>query len=201
MTTKRAVGSELARHASPYVLVGAIALPASARVGRGGLTPGDLLALAVVIVAQPFVEWWLHRHVLHARARRVIGVSIDPGAAHRGHHEAPDDVGGALLGAGYAVADAAGVAVVVGLVTLATAPLVGSIPVRAMLTAIAAGEVALAVYEWSHLLVHSGYRPRTAWFRGLRANHRRHHFRDDTRSFGITSTLGDRVFGTGARVA
>jgi hypothetical protein len=201
LTTKRAVVTEFSRHASPYVLLAAVAVPTLARHRRGRLQRADLAAVAAVAVAQPFIEWWLHRGVLHAAPVRVAGVSLDPGAAHRCHHNAPDDVAGALLGAGYAFADSAGVAATVGLVVMATVPLVGAVPVGTMLTAIAAGEACLAAYEWSHLLVHSGYRPHTAWFRRLRANHRRHHFRDETRSFGITSMWGDRLFGPAATPA
>ncbi len=196
LTTKRSVAAEFAHHASPYVLVAAIALPAAFRVRLGRPRRQDLVAITVVAAARPFTEWWLHRHVLHAEPRRLLGLTVDPGATHRGHHRTPDDVGGALLGAGFAVADSSLVAAAVGLATLGTTPLLGAAPVRGALSAIATGEAGLAAYEWSHLLVHSGYRPTTRWFRRLHAQHRRHHFRDETRSFGITSSLADRLFGT-----
>ncbi len=193
LVTKRAVAREFARYASPYVLTLAIAFPLAMRVGLGGFRMQDAIAVGAVIAAQPFVEWWLHRHVLHARPRRIVGLTIDPGAAHRGHHRTPDDVAGALLGFGYAVADSAMVAVSVALVAVATTPLAGAIPIRGMLTAIVAGEISLATYEWTHLLLHSGYRARSRWVKQLRVNHRRHHFRDESRSFGITSVIGDRL--------
>lgn len=197
LTTKRAVAGEFAHHASPWILAVAIAVPALLRGRLGGrLSRQDAVALAAVAAAQPLVEWALHRHVLHAPARRVGGRLIDPGASHRGHHLTPDDVGGALLGAGYAVADTSLVAAAVAVVGLVTTPLAGGVPVAGTLTAIAAGETGLAAYEWVHLLVHSGYRPRTKRFRRLRAQHHHHHFRDEAASFGITASLGDRAFGT-----
>ena len=196
LRTKRMVAREFARHTSPYVLALSIVLPAVVRVRLGGFRLHDAVALGAVIAAQPFVEWALHRHVLHACPRRIAGLTIDPGASHRGHHQSPDDVAGALLGFGYAVADTALVAVGVALAAVATTPLAGAIPTRGMLTAIVAGEIGLAAYEWTHLLLHSGHRPRSRWLRQLRANHRRHHFHDANRSFGITSIIGDRLLRT-----
>ena len=116
LATKRAVAREFARHASPYVLTLAIAVPAAVRTRLGTVRLQDAVGIGAVIVAQPFVEWSLHRHVLHARPRQVAGLTIDPGAAHRGHHQTPDDVAGALLGFGYAVVDTAMVAVGIGMV-------------------------------------------------------------------------------------
>lgn len=190
LTTKRAVGAEFARHGSGYVLAAALGSALFARVRRGRPGPGDLLATITVVALQPFVEWSLHRYVLHGPARTVRGRILDPGEPHRGHHRVPDDVSGALLGGGFAVADAAVVAGVA-----ATVSRVVGGPAAA-LTGIAAGEAGLAAYEWAHLLSHSGYRPRTAWFRRVRRHHLRHHFRDEQRDFGVTSALADRLFHT-----
>ncbi len=199
LTTKQAAAREFVHHASPYVLGVSIALPVALRTRLGGVRLQDGVAVGAVVVVQPFVEWLLHRRVLHARPRRFAGLSVDPGAAHRGHHLNPDDVAGALLGFGYAVADTAMVAAAIALAALAMTPFAGAIPTSGLLTAIAAGEIGLATYEWTHLLVHTGYRPRSRWVRRLRANHRRHHFRDDTRSFGITTMIADRLLRTSPR--
>jgi hypothetical protein len=189
--TKTAVALEFARHGSGYVLVGAVVGAVLLRKRRGPRAgAGDLAAMAAVAGLQPLVEWALHRFVLHQPGRTVAGVRIDPGAMHRGHHRVPDDVAGALLGPGFAVADTAGVAAVAAIVGRA----VGG--PAATFTGVAAGEAGLLAYEWTHLLCHSGYKPRTVWFRALRASHLRHHFRDETTNYGITSRLGDRVFGT-----
>ena len=165
----------------------------AALLGRrrfGRLTFGDALAFVSVVVLHPFVEWFLHRGVLHGPPRTVAGRVIDVGAPHRGHHRMPDDVGGGLLGGANAIADSA----VVALAAAALGSLVGG--PAALFTAIATGEASLASYEWAHLLHHSGYRPKTSWFRALRATHLRHHFRDDTVDFGVTSHIADRLLGT-----
>ena len=181
---------EFSRHGSCYVLAAAIALALAGRSRKGRPTANDGAVLAVVVALQPFVEWVLHRGVLHQPGRRIAGINIDPGAMHRGHHRIPDDVSGALLGTGFAVADAIGVAAVAGVVGRVAGGPIGAF------TGVAAGEAGLLAYEWTHLLTHSGYKPKTRWLKSLRANHMRHHFRDDTTNFGITSRVGDRVFRT-----
>jgi sterol desaturase/sphingolipid hydroxylase (fatty acid hydroxylase superfamily) len=192
LTTKSAVAGEFARHGSGYVLAGWLALAVVLRRRRGGNPRADRRAVAAVVALQPFFEWALHRYVLHAPPIPLGGRSVDPGAAHRGHHVGPDDVAGALLGVRYAVWDGAGVGLLAGGVgSLVAGP-------AAMLPAAATGEAGLLAYEWLHLLSHSGYRPRTRWFRRLRAAHLRHHFRDEAANFGVTSRLADRILGTAA---
>ncbi len=193
LTSKRAVAAELGRHGSGYVLTGAaLAGMALRRRSRRPAGWGDLAAAGAVVALQPLVEWWLHRSVLHGRPRTILGHTIDAAAPHLGHHRYPDDVHTILLGAGFAAPNAA--------VAAAASAVVGFLVAGPGVTgtAVAAGEAGLFAYEWAHLLSHSGYRPRTAWFRRLRASHLRHHHRDDTTNFGVTSRLGDRLFGTAA---
>ncbi len=193
LKTKRAVAREFAHHGSGYVLVGYLGAALLARVVRGGrIGRADGRALAAIVAAQPFFEWGLHRFLLHAQPVTIARRTLDPGASHRGHHRMPDDVAGALLGARYAASDGVGVAVLAAAVGSAVAGAAG------VLTAVAAGEVGLLNYEWTHLLSHSGYQPHTAWYRKLRAAHLRHHFRDERANFGVSSRLGDRMFGTAA---
>jgi sterol desaturase/sphingolipid hydroxylase (fatty acid hydroxylase superfamily) len=51
-------------------------------------------------------------------------------------------------------------------------------------------------YEWTHLLIHTAYRPRTRFYARLSRNHRRHHYRNEGYWLGVTSNLGDRLLGT-----
>ena len=200
LRTVPAVGAELARRPSGYVLASATltALGVRRRLGRVGVQ--DAVAVLLVAAAQPFVEWGLHRLVLHGRPRRVVGRTVDPGAVHRRHHAEPDDVAGLLLGGRFALADAGLAATAVAAAGAATAPLLGRFPARAVATGAAAGVAGLARYEWCHLLVHSGARLRSSRLRRLRAHHMAHHHRDETRWLGVSSDLADRWFGTGGDV-
>lgn len=56
--------------------------------------------------------------------------------------------------------------------------------------------IGLAHYEWVHLLVHTRYRPKWPYYRGLARNHRRHHRRNEDYWLGVTSNTGDRLLRT-----
>ena len=52
-------------------------------------------------------------------------------------------------------------------------------------------------YEWCHYLIHSDYKPRTAWYRGVWRNHRLHHYKNEHYWFTVTSAgTADRLFKT-----
>ncbi len=54
------------------------------------------------------------------------------------------------------------------------------------------------VYEWTHYLIHSDYKPKkTRVYRAVWRNHRHHHFKNEHYWFTVTSTgTADRVLGT-----
>jgi Fatty acid hydroxylase superfamily len=191
-STKRELAVEFAHHGSGYVLAAGVMAGLALRQRGPRSARADLVAVTVVAGLQPLVEWGLHRFLLHAPARAVAGRRVDPAAAHRGHHQVPDDVGGALLGTGFALSNATVVAAAAaGIGRLVAGP-------AGMGAAVASGEGGLLAYEWVHLMCHSGYRPRTAWLRQVRTAHLRHHFRNEKANFGITSRLADRLLGTAA---
>ena len=52
-------------------------------------------------------------------------------------------------------------------------------------------------YEWTHYLVHTDYKPRSAAYRAVWRNHRLHHFKNERYWFTVTSAgTADRVLGT-----
>lgn len=52
-------------------------------------------------------------------------------------------------------------------------------------------------YEWTHYLIHSDYKPKTAVYRAIWRNHRQHHFKNEHFWFTVTSSgTADRVLGT-----
>jgi hypothetical protein len=162
------------------LLAGALVLAVAGRVARGGLGLRDLLTLAAVALAQPFVEWLVHVYVLHARPFTLRGRVVDVGASHRLHHADPRDLAHVFVDVRFLVATFA-----------LDALLFERWPT--LVVAILAGTLA---YEWTHYLIHTDYHPRSAAYRRIRTLHLRHHYKDETAWFGVTSHLADRVLRT-----
>lgn len=176
-----------------------VAVVARLAAWSAGLAPFgrfDLVALAIVALFVPFVEWSVHRFVLHVEPRQLGRFLFDPGVGHREHHANPSTISWVVLRAGdaalFLVVNAVLAAVVVG----APLWLLGRPVAGPALTGVVGAAAALAHYEWAHFLFHTAYRPRSNRYRRLKANHRRHHWRDDHAWLGITSNLGDRAMRT-----
>ena len=66
-----------------------------------------------------------------------------------------------------------------------------------MLTLLVSVYAIMCGYEWTHYLVHSDYRPRSAWYRSVWRNHRLHHYKNEHYWFTVTSSgTADRLLGT-----
>ena len=184
--------SVFARRASPKLFVGAAAATLAVRGGLGRWGRRDAMAATAVLASRPFAEWVIHRQVLHAQPLVVGERTIDLGAAHRRHHREPADVDYVLVDAHYArlyvVAWAATAAAI-----SAVLPGRRRGRLRPTLTGLGAAYASLVTYEWTHLLIHTAYRPRHRWLRQRRSQHRRHHFRNEHYWFGVTTDVADRV--------
>jgi Fatty acid hydroxylase superfamily len=184
---------------SPYVIASAIALVVVARVLAGSFSWRDLVAVAAMVFIYPFGEWAIHVYLLHAKPFTLRGRRIDlvSARAHREHHEAPNDLGLILLAPLEAAALlflAVPLIPLIGAAVFALAP--GVVPWPALLTAVLAGYVLVGIYEWTHFLIHTAYRPRSRYYRSIWKTHRLHHFKNEHYWHGITNTVGDRVLGT-----
>ncbi len=181
---------EFVRHPSPW-LVAAVLVPAVvARVVVGG---GDWWELAIpvgLVALFPFVEWSIHVVILHWRPRDVGRLRVDSLLAreHRAHHADPRDLPlvfipwRALL---WLLPSGVGLYLLV-FPTIASA-----------LTMIVSVNAIMLGYEWTHYLIHSDYRPRTALYRHLWRNHRLHHYKNEHYWFGVvTAGTADRLLGT-----
>ena len=176
------------RKPSPAFIVSSFAIAVIARLVIGDWGWWDLAIPALVIAAEPFVEWVIHVRLLHRRPTRLGRWTIDPITArkHREHHRNPKDLR-ILMVPFQALFPAAPIAIAVAVWRLDP-------PQAAM--ALASGFGMLAWYEWCHFLIHSPYRPKTQWFRSLSRNHVLHHFKNEHHWFGVTTSVGDRVLGT-----
>ena len=187
------------RYGSPRLLVTAATIAVVARLALGfgfgvGWSRWDPVALVVVATMVPLVEWFVHRLILHAPAKRLGSLVIDPGAGHRSHHLDPSSIPNALLrpvdAALFTVTNAVLAVVIVWplLTVVGAAHRFGPV-----VTAVAAALVALTHYEWAHFLFHTAYRPKSSRYRRLKSNHRLHHWRNEGYWLGVTSNGGDRL--------
>jgi sterol desaturase/sphingolipid hydroxylase (fatty acid hydroxylase superfamily) len=181
---------EFWKHPSPWMILATIIGGACWRIAEGDWRLSDLWAPVILVALFPVLEWVIHVFILHWRPRKVAGLRIDSELArdHRRHHADPRDIPLVFIPWRSLVAVIAG--------DLAIAyfafPRLGQ-----GLTFLVAVGVTGLVYEWSHYLIHSDYKPRTAAYKAVWRNHRLHHYKNEHYWFTVTSTAtADRLFGT-----
>lgn len=190
---------EFMRHFSGRAVLAAIVALVALRLAVGDLGPLDLVALAAVIVAQPFVEWVIHRYLLHLKPLEIAGRRIDlyTARAHRRHHKDPALLEQALLHPSEIIGS-------MFLIAISSAPLIaGSLALLSgtafwplYISSLLWNYCGLYRYEWTHLLIHTPYVPRTRFFRSIWRSHRLHHFKHEDYWMGVSSNFGDRLLGT-----
>ncbi len=173
---------------TPWILATLFVAALLARVALGEWRWWHALVVVGAVALQPFSEWVLHVYVLHARPRRVLGRTHDSLVAreHRRHHADPRDLATAFIPVP-----------VLGqllLLVVAISAVVPTWPGR--MTACTALLGLVLTYEWTHFLIHTDYKPRSAPYRLIYAKHRLHHYRNERYWFGVTNPLGDVVLGT-----
>ncbi|WP_128377277.1 sterol desaturase family protein [Streptomyces cavernae] len=133
-------------------------------------------------VAWTLSEYWGHRIVLHYEPERGFGAKLHY-VLHGVHHDYPQDARRSILS------------------PLLSIPMVGaafglSSGVAGLPLTFGAGyTVGYLAYDLFHLYLHHG-KPRNRLLRTLREYHMRHHFRDDSKGFGISAPYWDELFGT-----
>lgn len=149
----------------------------------------DLVIVAAVATWWPLMEWMAHIGILHARPKRLLGLTIDPVAAryHRRHHAEPWNLRWVFL---------------------PTAMILALMPVHAVLWVAITRDAGLAVtgmvafggvailYEWTHFLTHVSYAPKRSWYRTLQRRHRLHHFKNEHYWLGFTVPWVDDMMRT-----
>jgi Fatty acid hydroxylase len=198
LTTLRAGWAEFTRHFSARACIAATALALAARIYLGQWSWRDLLLPLALLAAQPFVEWVIHKHLLHLAPIEVLGRRIElyGSIQHRNHHLDPSNLERVLLRPIEVVSFLVQIAIVLGLLTLALAVPLGWPILPLALTGVVFAYLGLLRYEWSHFLIHTPYVPRTRWYRTIWRNHRLHHFKHEGYWMGVSSNLGDRLLGT-----
>ena len=183
------------RRPTPWILLGATLAAAAARLLARGWTTTDLIIAGALVVGFPVMEWVIHVVLLHWRPREVGGVTLDPlvSRKHRSHHADPTNLDDVFIPLRTLV-KAIAATLLVGLVAFPR--------IELGLTYIAVQAALGTVYEWTHYLVHTEYRPRSWAYRQIWRNHRLHHYKNERYWFTVTSAgTADRLFRTYPRPA
>ncbi len=181
---------EFVRHPTPWLLAGALLVAMVARIAVGDWRWSDAVLPLVVLAAFPLFEWLIHVVVLHWKPRRIAGLTIDPVLArkHREHHVDPRIVKLIFIPL-QSLLGALASALIVAFVLL---PRTG-LGLTFLVVLFTIG----LVYEWTHYIVHTDYKAKTAFYRMIWRNHRLHHFKNEHYWFGVsTPGTADRVLGT-----
>ena len=173
-----------------------VAVAAIVRIALGGYGWFDLVVVVATLVLTGPIEWVIHRGLLHAPEDSTRMVKFHTGSGHREHHLDPNNVGWALLSWQDALVFSIMLTGWSALWSLPVAWAVGAPLLESFLSATLLALLGLAHYEWTHLLVHTRYRPKTRYYKRIAKNHRLHHFRNEHHWLGVTSNLGDRILGT-----
>ena len=188
MTLRLAFG-EFWRHPSPWLIVTTLVAAVVARVVVGDWQRVDLLAPLVYVALFPVLEWVIHVFVLHWRPRRVGRLVLDHllASKHRAHHRDPRDIPLVFI-PWQALVLVIALTWVVPLWVAPTGP--------ALSYVITVGAMGL-LYEWTHYLVHTDYKPRTRLYKAVWRHHRLHHFKNEHYWMTVTTAhTADRLFGT-----
>ena len=183
------------RYPSPWMIAAFLLVAVAARAVVAEWSWTDLLAPLLFLALFPVVEWLIHVFVLHWRPRRVAGVEVDSLLArdHRRHHADPRDVPLVFIPwrALVWVIALPGIALPWGVGALLGASL------HARMSFVVTLALVLFVYEWTHYVIHSDYKPRTSAYKAIWRNHRLHHYKNEHYWFSVTTSgTSDRLLGT-----
>jgi hypothetical protein len=189
---------EFTRHFSPRAVLVFVAAALAARIAVGRWSWHDALVPVVIVAGQPFVEWVIHKYLLHLPPIRVGARKIElyGSVQHRIHHRDPSDLDRVLLKPPEVLSFVVQIPLVAAGVVWVAVTLGGGHFLPLTLTAVVLCYLGLLRYEWSHFLIHTPYVPKTGWYRSIWRNHRLHHFKHEGYWMGVSSKMGDRVLGT-----
>lgn len=190
---------EFMHHFSGRAVFVALVIVGAVRIAVGDFSYRDLVALAIVLAIQPFVEWFIHTYLLHLKPFEIGGRKFDlyTAKAHRRHHKDPASIERTLLHPQEILGS-------MFLISVTSAPLIAGIVygifggnlLAIYLSSLFWNYLGLYRYEWSHFLIHTPYVPKTRFFRSIWRSHRLHHFKHEDYWMGVTSNFGDRVLKT-----
>lgn len=182
---------EFARYPSPWLLGTMLVVASTARILFGDWQITDAAVPLVTLALFPFYEWIIHVFILHWRPKRLGGLTIDPLLAreHRAHHVEPRSV--PLIFIPWKSLVWWVIPLTIGASLLAFPRLSMGLTFLVFMAAIG------LAYEWTHYLIHTDYKPKTAVYKAIWRNHRNHHYKNEHFWFTVTTAgTADRVLRT-----
>ena len=177
------------RQPSARMMLATLPLAVGARLAVGGWSPWDGVVAATVLALWPIHEWVLHVFVLHAKPLKLFGRSFElkTVSGHAAHHADPLDWKLSFIEPRVMVI--AGAMYITAWLLLAPTLALG-------LTGLTTTTLLAIMYEWTHFMIHTDYKPRTRLYRRLWISHRRHHFKNENYWYGVTMLSGDWLLRT-----
>ncbi|MBA2661430.1 MAG: sterol desaturase family protein [Bradymonadaceae bacterium] len=161
----------------------------SARLWVGNFGWWDLAVMAAIPMLWPLQEWLIHVFILHFKPRKLFGRTIDlyPAYKHRVHHQDPWKLEHVFIPTRTLPVSLAAIVAAWFLLMPSTELFLSGIAVYVAMS---------LVYEWTHYLIHTNYRPKSGFYKRLWKNHRLHHFKNEHYWFGVSMLAGDRLLNT-----
>ncbi len=145
-------------------------------------------AFGATLLCYPFVEYALHRFVLHGRwLFRMKWTAGLWKRIHFDHHQDPHRLE-VLFGSPVNVVPTAII------ITWPLGFLIGGLAGLAI--AFATGLALFTFYEFCHCVQHLNYKPRSRYLKRIKQLHLAHHFHAENGNFGVIGFFVDRLFGT-----
>ena len=181
------------RYPSPWLIFGTAAAAISMRFWLGGFGAWDLAVAVAIIAFWPIQEWLIHVFILHFKPFELFGKRMDLHLAseHRKHHRRPW-----IIPKIFVPIRAVIVGITLGVPLIIFALRQVGVPMELILSGIAVFFFFGSIYEWTHFLVHTSYKPKTRFYKRLWRNHRLHHFKNEKYWYGVTRLEGDLLLGT-----
>jgi 4-hydroxysphinganine ceramide fatty acyl 2-hydroxylase len=153
-------------------------------LGVRQISPGAVIGLfALGVFAWTLVEYAIHRHAFHYEPRSQWGKRFHF-MMHGVHHDYPNDASRLVM--------PPSVSVPLALVFYGLFALLFGRHAPAVFAGLVFGYLC---YDMIHYATHH-FEMRSGVWQWLKRYHLRHHYKDDTRGFGVSSPLWDFVFGT-----
>ncbi len=176
-------------HMSPRILTALVIGLVGFRVYLGDWSYADLIAPLCILAFWPILEWLIHAYLLHMKPRKIMGFKVDlsVGRTHRAHHVNPADLSDITINK-EVFPTVVPVLFILAYWLFPTVELAtGALAVFFMLS---------LHYEFCHFIGHVAWQPPFEYYRRRQRMHRLHHYRDEKLWWGVSTGLGDMLFGT-----